>query len=260
MQILSLKQNYFSLLCTHNKLNRTDMINPKKKISLHVTAIVCVVLATTIEKSCCKYNTDNGCVVLATTFFNSCNSNDYNDEQMYDTKLLIDTIATSDEFWEFERNSELLSDKFQAYTSTLSAEEYNKLMENLNDDDYMEEFIGKANLEKELQQMNEAKENLLLHTGFSKLSEDERMLLFMQYAESREFTGKTLIKTRTEGNANSCETNKQIAYAQAKADYDNAIIKCRQESSTNYCYTQALAKYERSKRTSDRVYEECIKK
>ena len=227
MQILSLKQNYFSLLCTHNKLNRTDMINPKKKISLHVTAIVCV--------------------VLATTFFNSCNSNDYNDEQMYDTKLLIDTIATSD-------------DKFQAYTSTLSAEEYNKLMENLNDDDYMEEFIGKANLEKELQQMNEAKENLLLHTGFSKLSEDERMLLFMQYAESREFTGKTLIKTRTEGNANSCETNKQIAYAQAKADYDNAIIKCRQESSTNYCYTQALAKYERSKRTSDRVYEECIKK
>ncbi len=47
MQILSLKQNYFSLLCTHNKLNRTDMINPKKKISLHVTAIVCVVLATT---------------------------------------------------------------------------------------------------------------------------------------------------------------------------------------------------------------------
>ena len=133
-------------------------------------------------------------------------------------------------------------------------------MENLNDDDYMEEFIGKANLEKELQQMNEAKENLLLHTGFSKLSEDERMLLFMQYAESREFTGKTLIKTRTEGNANSCETNKQIAYAQAKADYDNAIIKCRQESSTNYCYTQALAKYERSKRTSDRVYEECIKK
>ena len=35
----------------------------------------------------------------------------------------------------------------RAYTSTLSAEEYNKLMENLNDDDYMEEFIGKANLE-----------------------------------------------------------------------------------------------------------------
>ena len=86
-----------------------------------------------------------------------------------------------------------IRDRFQAYTSTLSAEEYNKLMENLNDDDYMEALRGKANLEKELQQMNEAKEKLLLHTGFSKLSEEERMLLFMQYAESREFTGKTLI-------------------------------------------------------------------
>lgn len=82
----------------------------------------------------------------------------------------------------------------------------------------------------------------------------------MQYAESREFTGKTLIKTRTEGNANSCETNKQIAYAQAKADYDNAIIKCRQESSTNYCYTQALAKYERNKDIADADYKTCIRK
>ena len=127
---------------------------------------------------------------------------------MYDTKLLIDTIATSDEFWEFERNSELLSDKFQAYTSTLSAEEYNKLTENLNDDDYMEEFIGKANLEKELQQMNEAKENLLLHTGFSKLSEDERMLLFMQYAESREFTGKTLMITGGTGSFGNAVLNR----------------------------------------------------
>ncbi len=176
--------------------------------------------------------------------------------------LLIDSIAISDEFWEFERSSKLLSDKFQAYTSTLSEEEYGKLMENLNNDDYMEEFIKKANLEQELQQMNEAKENLLLHTGFSRLSEDERISLFRQYAESHESTGKTLIKTRTEGgDANSCEAKRQAAYAQAQADYDNAIIKCRQESSTNnYCYTQALAKYERSKRASDRAYEECIKR
>ena len=129
---------------------------------------------------------------------------------------------------------------------------------------YMEEFIRKANLEKELQQMNEAKENLLLHTGFSRLSEDERISLFRQYAESHESTDKTLIKTRTEGgdaNANSCEAKRQAAYAQAKADYDNAIIKCKQESSTNnYCYTQALANYERCKRASDRAYEECIER
>ncbi len=213
------------------------MISTKKKISLHLTAIVCI--------------------VFATAFFNSCNY----DEKMYDTKLLIDSVATSDEFWDFETSSKLLSDKFQTYTSTLSEEEYDKLMENLNDDDYMEEFIKKANLEKELQQMNEAKENLLLHTGFSRLSEDERISLFRQYAENHESTGKTLIKTRTEGgDANSCEAKRQAAYAQAKADYDNDIIKCRTESSSNYCYTQALANYERCKRASDRAYEECIKR
>ena len=175
------------------------------------------------------------------------------------TNLLIDSIAISDEFWEFERNSKLLSDKFQAYTSTLSEEEYDKFMENLNDDDYMEEFIRKANLEKELQQMNEAKENLLLHTGFSRLSEDERISLFRQYAESHESTGKTLIKTRTEGgDANSCEAKRQAAYAQAKADYNNDIIKCRMESSTSNCYTQALSRYERNQRAAEREYKSCI--
>ena len=233
------------------------MITKKKKYTLYyVMALACGLVASFFIYSCSAdgYYSDEIEKNEVT------NTRALSSRMINNGSTLIDSIASSDEFWEFERNSELLSDKFQAYTSTLSAEEYNKLMENLNDDDYMEEFIGKANLEKELQQMNEAKENLLLHTGFSKLSEDERMLLFMQYAESREFTGKTLIKTRTEDNVNSCETNKQIAYAQAKADYDNAIIKCRQESSTNYCYTQALAKYERSKRTSDRVYEECIKK
>ena len=175
--------------------------------------------------------------------------------------LLIDSIAISDEFWEFERNSKLLSDKFQAYTSTLSEEEYDKLMENLNDDDYMEEFIRKANLEKELQQMNEAKENLLLHTGFSRLSEDERISLFRQYAESHESTGKTLIKTRTEGgDANSCEAKRQAAYAQAKADYNNDIIKCRMESSTNSCYAYALSRYERGKDMADIEYKSCIQR
>lgn len=177
------------------------------------------------------------------------------------TNLLIDSIAISDEFWEFERNSKLLSDKFQAYTSTLSEKEYNKLMENLNDDDYMEEFIRKANLEKELQQMNEAKENLLLHTGFSRLSEDERISLFRQYAESHESTGKTLIKTRTEGgDANSCEAKRQAAYAQAKADYNNDIIKCRMESSTNSCYAYALSRYERGKDMADIEYKSCIQR
>lgn len=185
----------------------------------------------------------------------------YSSDIINNTNSLIDSIAISDEFWEFERNSKLLSDKFQAYTSTLSEEEYDKLMENLNDDDYMEEFIRKANLEKELQQMNEAKENLLLHTGFSKLSEDERISLFRQYTEFQESTGKTFIKTRAEGgDTNSCEAKKQAAYAQAKADYNNDIINCRMGPSTNSCYAQALSRYERNQRAAEKEYKSCIQR
>ena len=98
-------------------------------------------------------------------------------------------------------------------------------------------------------------------TVFLRLSEEERLLLFRQYAKSRELAKRKILKTRKEGNGNSkCEELRQAAYTQAEADYNNAIAKCKAESPTTYCYTQALAKYERSKRTSDRVYEECIKK
>ena len=82
-------------------------------------------------------------------------------DENYTDNTLIDSIASSDEFWEFEMSSELLADKFHEYTSTLSEEEYDKLMENLNDDDYMEDFARKANLQDELQQMAKAKEKLI---------------------------------------------------------------------------------------------------
>lgn len=215
---------------------------------------------------------------LATTFFNySCSTDEYYNEGIQTPQnetsktralssrmstsgnSLIDSIASSDEFWEFEISTELLADKFSDYTSTFNEEEYDQLMVNLNDDDYMEEFIKKANLEKELQQMNEAKENLLLHTGFSRLSEDERMQLFMQYAESREQSKINPVKTRTEGgNTSKCEEQRQAAYEEAKADYDNAILKCKVESSPYSCKIYATAKYDRNKRIADKEYEECV--
>lgn len=197
-------------------------------------------------------------ILLSITFvIYSCSSNEY--EYTNESNKLIDSIAQSDEFWEFELSSELLADKYQDYTSKLDSVEYDKFMENLNDDDYIEEFIKKANLEQELHQLNETKENLLLHTGFSRLSEDERISLFRQYAESHESTGKTRIKTRTEGgDANSCETKRQAAYAQAKANYENDIINCRIEPSTNNCYAQALSRYERNQRAAEREYKSCI--
>lgn len=216
---------------------------------------------------------------LTTIFFIiSCNSDDYNivesqtnengitqSQAIFSRALnkeytLIDSIAYSDEFWEFQMSSKLLADKFQNYTSTLDEEEYDKLMESLNNDDYLEEFIIKANLKKELQQLNEAKEKLLQHTGFLKLSEDERMQLFIQNVESSENTGVKLLKSREEGgSSHRCEEERQAAYAQAKADYDNAIAtNCRNLGPLSACYIIEAAKYNANKRMADRDYEDCI--
>ena len=174
--------------------------------------------------------------------------------------ILIDSVANSDEFYEFERCSEQLADKFGAYTSKLNNEEYDKLMESLNDDEYMEDFIKKANLKEELRQMDEAKKGLLERTVFLRLSEEERLSLFRQFAKSRELAKRKILKTRKEGNGNSeCEELRQAAYTQAETDYNNAIAKCKAESPTTYCYTQALANYRRNQRAADKEYEECIK-
>ena len=176
-----------------------------------------------------------------------------------DGSTLIDSIASSDEFWEFEMSSELLADKFHEYTSTLSEEEYDKLMENLNDDDYVEDFMRKANLENELQQLAKAKENLIQHTGFLRLSADERTQLFILYAESNELTKVKLLKTREEGGStSSCEEQKQAAYRQAKADYDNAVANCQNGSMPSGCLIQAAAKYDRAKDIANKEYKECI--
>lgn len=173
---------------------------------------------------------------------------------------LIDSIAISDEFWEFEMSSQLLADKFDAYASTLNENEYDALMSNLNNDDFTEEFIKKANLEKELQQMDIAKENLLQHTGFLRLSEKERTQLFMMYAESCEQTKTRSLKTRKEGgDASECEKLKQAAYAQADTDYNNAVVACQNSSSIAYiCLTQASARHNRNKEIADIRYKECI--
>lgn len=65
--------------------------------------------------------------------------------------------------------------------------------------------------------MDEAKKGLLERTVFLRLSEEERLLLFRQYAKSRELAKRKILKTRKEGNGNSkCEELRQAAYEQAK--------------------------------------------
>lgn len=152
------------------------MITKKKKYTLYyVMALACGLAASFFIYSCSAdgYYSDEIEKNEVT------NTRALSSRMINNGSTLIDSIASSDEFWEFEMSSELLADKFHEYTSTLSEEEYDKLMENLNDDDYVEDFMRKANLENELQQLAKAKENLIKHTGFLRLSADERIVLII---------------------------------------------------------------------------------
>lgn len=217
------------------------------------------------------------CGILATFFIYSCSNDDYyaneteagtngiaktrafSSRMMNGEYTLIDSIATSDEFWEFQMSSELLAEKFDAYASSLGEEDYDKLMENLNNDDYIDEFIQVANMEEVLQQMNKAKENLMKNTGFLKLSEDEKVQLIMQFAKNRSTTKANLLKTRQEGeNISECEKKRKAEIKQAEDNYNSNVLLCDSIIIPYPCYIQAAAKRNFELEWAKKHYQECI--
>ena len=233
----------------------------KKRSSIYVITLFGILLTTFLIYSCStdeyKYNYANETATeinsIAQTrslFFQTWNTGN----------ILIDSVANSDEFYEFKRCSEQLADKFSAYTSKLNDEEYDKLMEDLNNDEYVEDFIKKANLEEELRQMDEANKGLRERTVFLRLSEEDRLSLFSLYAKSHEFTKRKILKTRKEGNGNSkCEELRQAAYKQAQTEYENAIAtNCKGTGPLSPCCLKETAIYKANIRIANKDYENCI--
>ena len=173
---------------------------------------------------------------------------------------LIDSIASSDEFWEFEMSSELLAEKFKTYTSTLNEEEYEYLIENMNDDDYMAEVIKKADMNDVLQKVDKARENLFNQTGFLRLSEEEKMQLFMSFAESRLQTKISPLKTRKEGgDISECQKQKEADITKAKGKFDDSVADCTSVPAVaQLCYMNAAAKYNFEVRLAEKTYQQCI--
>ena len=218
----------------------------KKQSSIYIITLFGILLTTFLIYSCStdEYNYTNE----TATEVNSIAKTRSLVSQTWNTgNVLIDSVANSDEFYEFERCSEQLADKFSAYTSKLNNEEYDKLMESLNDDEYMEDFIKKKKLEEE-------------RTVFLRLSEEERLLLFRQYAKSRGLAKRKILKTRKEGNGNSkCEELRQAAYEQAKTEYDNAIAtNCKGMGPLSPCYLKETTVYKANIRIANKDYENCI--
>ena len=116
----------------------------KKQSSIHVITLLGILLTTFFIYSCStdgyshtdKIKTEENPIAQTRSFA----------PQRWNTgNVLIDSVANSDEFYEFERCSEQLADKFSSYTSNLNGQEYDKLMEKLNNEEYVEDFIKKQN-------------------------------------------------------------------------------------------------------------------
>lgn len=234
------------------------MIGKKQKTSLYVIAFASMLLATFFIFSC----SNDEYFETQKTDVNGTNKTRALLTRMASQKsALIDSVASSDEFWEFEMSSKRLADKFKAYTSKCGQEKYDELMNNLNNDDYLEELIKLASLENELAQIGKAKENLFKNTGFLRLSGDERTELFLLFAKSDMHTGINKLKTRSEGSSDSeCQKLKDEAYTQAKSDFDNSIVRCKGDLNPYLCYMNLSAIYDKDTRRADKEYEECINK
>lgn len=125
----------------------------------------------------------------------SCSSDEHGFEVDREPTL-VNSVAESDEFLDFKQHCMSLAEKVQSYTSTLSKEEFDELMNNLNNDDYMMRIVDGVNLMEDLAIVENARNNLLNNTNFHLLNESEQTTLFITNSVS---SSKVMVKTRGEG-------------------------------------------------------------
>ncbi|MCD8184635.1 MAG: hypothetical protein LUE99_17945 [Bacteroides sp.] len=186
------------------------------------------------------------------------------DEQGFRAQLM-ETVAEENAFLDFKMCSQQLCKQILDHTSAMSREEFDELMYNLNNDDYMEAFINKADIKDGLLLLAKTKEKLVINTDILRLNKTEQTQLFLSFSEKRM---RVVIKTRsTECNpydpVETCEERRKSDYAWAQGKADLAIIGCtclvEVPVVACLCYAAALANYADDIRLAERAYEDCLK-
>lgn len=170
----------------------------------------------------------------------------------------VDSIAETDEFLDFKLAVNNLCNKALAYTSQFSDEELRILIENQNDDDYMEDFVEKAGLSKDLSLVTSTKERLLAMPAFSELNDEEKTLLIERNVEDN----RILLKTMNEAGIAECDRRRMTDYQAAKAIAELELIGCTCTGNIPtacLCYVAVVANFANEIRKIDREYEDCIK-
>lgn len=171
--------------------------------------------------------------------------------------LLKDSVAYSDELWEFAAASKALMEKYAPYAEALTMEECDSLLERANDDEFMEALWVDVNVDKELERLNRAQEALYQRTAYLKLTEAEQAELFCWAMQSGDDWGIPMLKTREEtALEKACESARQEAYRIANEIYKKYLENC----STNLCKQIAAKRYSASRKAADEAYLDCIGK
>ena len=171
--------------------------------------------------------------------------------------LLKDSVAYSDELWEFAAASKALMEKYAPYAEALTVEACNSLLERANDDGFMEALWADVNVDKELERLNRAQEALYQRTAYLKLTEAEQAELFCWAMQSGDDWGIPMLKTREEtALEKACESARQEAYRIANEIYKKYLENC----STNLCKQIAAKRYSASRKAADEAYLDCIGK
>lgn len=172
---------------------------------------------------------------------------------------LVDSVAMSDELWEFKEASDRLAQKFDAYADTLSDEEWEELEAHIEDDDYMEALHNKVDMEKEMRAVDEALDALYTNTGFTRLSEQERSELFAMLAQSNRESGVKPLKVREESERErECKRQRDKAYAEAEKNYYEDLSKCQGRIDYEKCKAQAASRRRIREKAADKQYKACI--
>ena len=88
---------------------------------------------------------------------------------------LMISVENSNEFLAFIKENESVMAKFLMYKETLSESDYNELMSNVNDDDYLLDIINKADMLNDLQRLGAKMNSLLANTQYERLNQMEEI-------------------------------------------------------------------------------------
>ena len=171
---------------------------------------------------------------------------------------LMISVENSNEFLAFIKENESVMAKFLMYKETLSESDYNELMSNVNDDDYLLDIINKADMLNDLQRLGAKMNSLLANTQYERLNQMEKIQLFNDYFEASNIVK---VKTRSEVLYATCyeQYNSARNYAEAKCSAAVLACSCLIVSGPGACacVLAALDKLDDDLQAAKRDFENC---